>query len=96
MAHSPSIRPEQIQRAKELLQALPKKEVRKTRREATKILEKDFENALKKGYDAKELCTLLKNEGIIIPAYLIEECCSGEKERSSRKIEGCTAGKEAI
>lgn len=83
MAYSPTIRPEQIQRAKELLQALPKNEVRKTRQEASKILENDFRNALKKGYSTKELCALLKNESIIIPAYLIEEARNLEKEITS-------------
>ena len=83
MTHSPSIRPEQIRRAKELLQALPKKEVRKTRQEASSILKNDFRNALKKGYSAKELCALLKNEGIIIPAYLIEEIRKAERETPS-------------
>lgn len=79
MAPSATIRPEQIQRAKKLLQDLPEKEERKTRPEAAKLLEKDFQKALKKGYGPKELCTLLKGEGIIIPAYLIKKI-NDEKE----------------
>lgn len=80
MAPSATIRPEQIQRAKKLLQDLPEKEERKTRPEAAKLLEKDFQKALKKGYGPKELCTLLKSEGIIIPAYLIKEINDEKKE----------------
>ena len=39
--------------------------------------------ALKKGYGPKELCALLKNEGIIIPAYLIRQFCSENGESLS-------------
>ena len=49
---------------------------RKTRQEAALLLESDLRKALKKGYGSKELCALLKNEGIIIPAYLIRQFCS--------------------
>lgn len=73
MAQSPTIRPEQIRRAKKLLQDLPEKEIRKTRPEAAKLLESDFRKALKKGYSPEEIRALLKNEGIIIPAYLIKQ-----------------------
>ena len=34
---------------------------------------KDFRKALRKGYTPKELSAILKNEGIIIPAYLVEK-----------------------
>lgn len=67
-----TIRPEQITRARELLQKLPEKNDRKTRPEAAKLLEKDFKKAMQKGYSAKEISTLLKNEGILIPAYLVK------------------------
>lgn len=73
MAQSATIRPEQIRRAKKLLQDLPEKEIRKTRPEAAKLLESDFRKALKKGYSPEEIRALLKNEGIIIPAYLIRQ-----------------------
>ena len=36
------------------------------------MLEKDFRKAKKKGYNPRELSQMLKNEGIIIPAYLIK------------------------
>lgn len=72
MAHNATIRPQQIERAKKLLQDLPGKEDRKTRMEAAELLEKDFKKALKKGYGPSELSQMLKNEGIIIPAYLIK------------------------
>ena len=80
MALSATIRSEQIQRAKKLLQELPEKDERKTRPEAAKILEKDFQKALKKGYSPKELCTLLKKEGIIMPAYLIKKSITKKDE----------------
>ena len=72
MAHNATIRPQQIERAKKLLQDLPEKEDGKTRPEAAELLEKDFRKAKKKGYNPRELSQMLKNEGIIIPAYLIK------------------------
>lgn len=73
MGQSAKIRPAQIARAKKLLQSLPEKDDAKTRQEAAKILEKDFQKAKKKGYTPKELRQILKNEGIIVPAYLIKQ-----------------------
>ena len=72
MASSKKIRPEQLTRARKLLHDLPEKEDGKTRPEAAEFLESDFRKALDKGYSPKELSQLLKNEGIIIPAYLIK------------------------
>lgn len=51
---------------------MPEKEDRKTRSEAAELLERDFKKAKEKGYSPKELSQMLKNEGIIIPAYLIK------------------------
>lgn len=72
MTRTATIRPEQIAKAKKLLQELPERDNRKTRPEAAELLEKDFKKALKKGYGPSELSQMLKNEGIIIPAYLIK------------------------
>lgn len=72
MASSKKIRPEQLTRARKLLHDLPEKEDGKTRPEAAEFLESDFRKALDKGYSPKELSQILKNEGIIIPAYLIK------------------------
>lgn len=72
MASNATIRPQQIERAKKLLQNLPEKEDRKTRLEAAELLERDFKKAKEKGYTPKELSQMLKNEGIIIPIYLIK------------------------
>ena len=41
--------------------------------EAAEILEKDFQKAFQKGYSPKDICIILKNAGIIIPAYLIKK-----------------------
>ncbi len=67
------IRPEQIRQAQRLLNELPIKDNRKTREEAAGILEKEFRKAFKKGYTPQELSMMLKNAGIIIPAYLTEK-----------------------
>lgn len=83
MARFANIRPEQINKARRMLQDLPEKTERKTRQEAALLLESDLRKALKKGYGPKELCTLLKNEGIIIPTYLIRQFCSENDERLS-------------
>ena len=80
MAGFANICPEQIHKARKVLQELPEKTERKTRREAARILESDLRKALKKGYGPRELCTLLKNEGIIIPTYLIKEFCAGRDD----------------
>ena len=66
-----AIRSEQIRQAQRLLNELPVKDDKKTREEAAGILEKDFRKAFKKGYTPKELSMMLKNAGIIIPAYLM-------------------------
>lgn len=76
MASRATIRYEQIERARELLQKLPEKDNRKTRPEAAKLLEKDFRKAMQKGYSAREISAILKNEGIIIPAYLVKNFLS--------------------
>ena len=73
MAKNATIRPQQIERARKLLQDLPEKEDRKTRPEAAELLERDFRKAKEKGYTPRELSQMLKNEGIIIPAYLIKQ-----------------------
>ena len=83
MARFANIRPEQINKARRMLQDLPEKIERKTRQEAALLLERDLRKALKKGYGPKELCTLLKNEGIIIPTYLISQFCSENDESLS-------------
>lgn len=82
MAKSAKIRPEQIERAQKLLQGLPEKDDRKTREEAAGLLEKDFRKALGKGYSPRELTAILKNAGIIIPAYLVEKFLKPETEDS--------------
>lgn len=83
MTRFANIRPEQINKARRMLQDLPEKTERKTRQEAALLLESDLRKALKKGYGPKELCTLLKNEGIIIPTYLIRQFCSENDESLS-------------
>lgn len=73
MTKGGKLRPEQIERARKLLQDLPERDDRKTREEAAGILERDFRKALQRGYTPKELSAMLKNAGIIIPAYLVEK-----------------------
>ena len=87
MAQNATIRPQQIERARKLLQDLPEKEDRKTRPEAAELLERDFRKAKEKGYNPKELSQMLKNEGII-PAYLIKRFFSeGENVSVPQKKE---------
>lgn len=87
MGQSPKIRLEQIAKARKLLQQLPEKDDRKTRPEAAELLESDFRKALRKGYDPTELSNILKNEGIIIPAYLIRKyrTTSGDAPRPQKR-----------
>ena len=81
MAKNATIRPQQIERARKLLQDLPEKEDRKTRPEAAELLERDFRKAKEKGYTPRELSQMLKNEGII-PAYLIKRFFSEDENVS--------------
>ena len=83
MAKNATIRPQQIERARKLLQDLPEKEDRKTRPEAAELLERDFRKAKEKGYNPRELSQMLKNEGIIIPAYLIKRFFSEDENVSA-------------
>lgn len=48
MAANATIRPQQIERARKLLQNLPEKEDRKTRPEAAELLERDFKRRKKR------------------------------------------------
>ena len=83
MAKNATIRPQQIERARKLLQDLPEKEDRKTRPEAAELLERDFRKAKEKGYNPRELSQMLKNEGIIIPADLIKRFFSEDENVSA-------------
>lgn len=85
MAKGGTLRPEQIKQAQRLLNDLPAKDDRKTREEAAGILEKDFRKAFKKGYTPQELSMMLKNAGIIIPAYLTEKFLRTENENLRTK-----------
>lgn len=80
MAATGKLRLAQIETARKLLQNLPEKDDRKTREEAAGLLEKDFRKVLQKGYTPKELSAMLKNAGIIIPAYLVEKFLKPENE----------------
>lgn len=82
MASNATIRPQQIARARKLLQELPEKENKMTRPEAAELLERDFKKAKEKGYNPKELSQMLKNEGIIIPAYLIKRFFAENEDAS--------------
>ena len=84
MAAIGKLSPEQIERARELLQNLPEVDNRKTREEAAEILAKDFRKALK-SYTPKQLSAMLKNSGIIIPAYLMEKYLKPEDENPRPK-----------
>ena len=93
MAKGGTVRLEQIRQAQKLLNELPPKDDRKTRQESAEILEKDFRKAFKKGYTPQELSMMLKNAGIIIPAYLIKNFLS-EHGAASRPqtIKSCSQG----
>ena len=85
MARIAKIRPEQITRAQKTLQSLPEKDDRKSREEAAALLEKDFRKTMDKGYTPKEICAILKSEGIIIPAYLLKNLLAPAAVENSQK-----------
>ena len=68
---------EQVSRAKKLLENLPPKDSKKTKKEAASELEEDFKKAMSHGYTAAQISDILKNEGIDIPAYIIKKVCKG-------------------
>ena len=86
MTKNATLRPEQIKKARKLLNELPVRDNKKTREEAAGLLEKDFRKAFKKGYSPKELSLILKNAGIIIPAYLMEKFLK-EKAMSQQTVD---------
>ena len=94
MAQNATIRPQQIERARKLLQDLPEKEDRKTRPEAAELLERDFRKAKEKGYTPRELSQMLKNECIIIPAYLIKRFFSEDENVSASQKKETTPVKK--
>lgn len=94
MAKGGTLRPEQIRQAQRLLNDLPVKDDRKTREEAAGILEKDFRKAFKKGYTPRELSLILKNAGIIIPAYITEKFLKPENEAPEPRKKAATAKPE--
>lgn len=86
MAKKTLIQPEQIEAARRILQQLPVKETAKTKQEAATVLSKDFQGVSKKGYSSTDICEVLKNEGISIPASLIKaQMKEGQKARQRRK-----------
>lgn len=95
MAKNARIRPEQITRAQKLLQDLPEKDDRKTRTEAAKLLEKDFKKAFQKGYSPKEIASLLKNAGVLIPAYIVKEFLTPENKKTRKAVPETTTEKRS-
>lgn len=75
MAKTAGIRPAQIERARRMLQDLPPRDDRRTRDEAAALLEKDFRKAWRKGYDAREICAILRSAGIVMPVQLVRRFC---------------------
>ena len=61
MAQNATIRPQQIERARQ-----------KNTPGGGGTAGEGFQKAKEKGYNSRELSQMLKNEGIIIPAYLIK------------------------
>ena len=53
MTKNATLRPEQIKKARKLLNELPVRDNKKTREEAAGLLEKDFRKALMNGYSPK-------------------------------------------
>ena len=103
MTDGPKISPEKIAKARTILKELPERDRRKTRPEAAQILESDFRKALRKGYDPAELSRILKKEGIIIPAHLIEKyspysnvSAKPEKKQHKQKKQEMPAPQKAV
>ncbi len=74
----PTIRPERIEQARKLLQDLPEKDTRISKKEAVVRLEADIHKAFKKGYTSKEIALLLKSAGVTISMQLIKEVLDSE------------------
>lgn len=83
----PAIRPERIERVRKLLQDLPEKDTRISKRETVTRLEADIRKALKKGYTPKEIVALMKAGGIIVSMQLIKEVLEPENKKEILKEE---------
>lgn len=83
---------DQILSARKSLQALEKKETKKTRDEVFFALEKDIKDALKKGYSLKEISEKLRESGILLPVaflknfQLTEESFEKKAKNKTKKL----------
>jgi len=87
MAGKPTVRGDQIKRAREILAKLPSREHRLTRQEAAAQLETTFRRAFRKGYTPAELSKAIKKEGVFIPVYLIQQYFDSKDKPDSAPAE---------
>ena len=80
--------PEQVAAARKLLQELPVKEKDKSKQELAAHLGRDIQAALKKGYSAKDLSELLKENGLGLSASLIKAHADVRTAHKRRPVGG--------
>ena len=78
-------KPQQIDKARKLLRGLPPKDTSKSSEETALVLEKDLRKVLECGYSPKEICTMLKQEGVTIPAYILKKFLHQKDENFDAK-----------
>ncbi len=85
MPRASKVQPEQIEAARKILRELPAKEMPKSKKDAAKLLTKEFQSALKRGYSVKEISEILQAEGIGIPAAAVKSSLNERSGRTQKK-----------
>lgn len=87
MPRASKVQPEQIEAARKILRELPAKKMPKSKKEAAKLLTKEFKSALKRGYSVKEISEILQAEGIGIPATAVKSSLGEGSGRIQKNVE---------
>ena len=73
MGKTKSLDPRELERIQKLLKDRTQKVVKITPKEAAEKLEEELKQAIKNGYEVREISQMLKEVGFPIPAKVIEE-----------------------
>jgi len=73
MGKTKSLDPRSLERVKKILENRTQKVVKITPKEAAEKLESQLRQAIKNGYEVREISQMLKEVGFPIPAKVIEE-----------------------
>ena len=87
MGKTKSLDPRELERIQKLLKDRTQKVVKITPKEAAEQLEEELRQAIKNGYEIKEISQMLKDAGFPIPAKVIEELKRTPEKSDTKKTE---------